>query len=94
MNKASKLAKQLHEKISKIFLQIIDCKKFYKSVKNPNKAIFYYYNRFENTFKQQSSIDEVNDDTLMLFNSASVEGLLCSLSEETPMKIPSISFER
>lgn len=40
MNKASKLAKQLHEKISKIFPQVIDCKKFLKSVKNPNKTIF------------------------------------------------------
>lgn len=75
MNEASKLAQWLHDKIPQAFLQITDWKKIQKLVQKLEETGFDYYDRFEKVFKQHFSIDEVNDDTSVLFNSAFVKGL-------------------
>lgn len=82
MNKASKLAKQLHEKILEAFPQVIDWKKSQKSVQKPSETVFDYYDRFENVFKQHSVTDEVRDYTSVILNSAFVEGLQDELEQQ------------
>lgn len=82
MNSGSKLSKQLYEKIPQAFPWVTDWKKTLKCIQKPDETVFDYFDRFEKVFKQYFSLDEVIDDTSMLFNSFFVKGLQNKLEQQ------------